>query len=218
MILLMLREEGIRFGACDFDKGDVFDDARAVADLSRSLGIPCYIARSTKKGYHVYWFFSDFIPAHEFTSFIRWVYEEVGFHQRYQSNPEAGMPEVFPKQTVFENKGLGNGIKVPMIEPRMKDGWNCWVDDNGTPIPFDQQWSYFESTNLILPSDFKRVLAEKEVEILKAPASVGRREARQREGKEGEIKQKPFGSFWGVVEGCPALQRVLGKERVWSVS
>lgn len=214
MILFMLREEGIRFGAADFDKGNVFEDARAVRDLSASYGIPCYIAKSTKKGYHVYWFFSDFVKTHEFTSYIRHLFEELGFYQRYQLNPNIGLPEVFPKQTLFSDKKIGNGIKVPMMEPRMREGRNCWVDDMEQPIALGQQWEYFSNTQLILPSDFERVLQERGVEILQAPASRNLQKARREAGKaEGAVTPpKPFGDFWNVVEGCPALQEYWAKD------
>jgi hypothetical protein len=208
MILISLREEGIRFGAADFDKGHVFEDAKAVRDLSVSYGIPCYIAKSTKKGYHVYWFFSDFVKPHEFTSYIRHLFEELGFYQRYQITPEVGLPEVFPKQTLFSDQKIGNGIKVPMMEPRMKEGRNCWVDDEANPIPLDRQWGYFENTQSTLPSDFARILEEQKVEILQAPANRSYQKARVDEGKAmgPASKPKPFGSFWNVVESCPALR------------
>jgi hypothetical protein len=214
MIMVMLCEEGIRFGAADFDKGNVFEDAKAVRDLSVSYGIPCYIARSTKKGYHVYWFFKDFVKPHEFTSYIRHIYEELGFYQRWHATPEIGLPEVFPKQTVFEDKKMGNGIKVPMIEPRMKDGWNCWVDDEGVGFPSNQQWDFLAKTELIEVTKFQAVLTERKVEILQAPASHTRQRARKDENKEEgpASKVRAFGDFWGIVEGCPAMQRHWAKD------
>lgn len=214
MVMVMVCEEGIRFGAVDFDKGNVFEDAKALRDLSVTYGIPCYIARSSKKGYHVYWFFSNFVKNHEFTSYIRHLFEELGFYQRWHATPEIGLPEVFPKQTAFADKQVGNGIKIPMIEPRMKEGWNCWVDDEGLALPFDQQWRFLEHTDLVTPEAFQAVLIDRRVEILKASASRSLQKARQEEGKEEgkESKSKPFGDFWGIVEGCPAMQRHWAKD------
>lgn len=214
IILFMLRQEGIRFGAADFDKGNTFEDAKAVRDLSVACGIPCHIAKSTKKGYHVYWFFSDFVKPQDFVSYVRYLFEELGFYQRWALTPEIGIPEVFPKQTTFIDNKIGNGIKVPMMEPRMKEGRNCWVDDNGNALSMDAQWAYIESAKMILPSDFAQMLVDKGVEILQAPASKTRQRARQAEGKEAGTapRSKPFGDFWSVVEGCPSLQAYWGKD------
>lgn len=211
VVLYMLQKEGIRFGACDFDKGNTFEDAKAVKDLSVKLGVPCYVSRSTKKGYHVYWFFADFVQPFEFTSFIRHVYEELGFYQRWHLTPEIGLPEVFPKQGYGDGR-LGNGIKIPMIEPRMREGRNCWVNDLAEPIDSNQQWDYLEKTELIQPEMFRSILVEQKVEILQAPASSNREKARLKEEK-GETKNslRPFGNFLNVVEGCPAMQRIWGK-------
>lgn len=213
--LYMLRQEGVRFGAIDFDKGTVFEDAKAARDLSVSCGLPCYIARSTKKGYHLYWFFSDFIQAHEFTSFTRYLYEELGFYDRARLNPEIGIPENFPKQTVCVEGKLGNCIKVPMMEPRMREGRNCWVDDEAVPIPIEKQWEFLEKTQYVTPEAFKKVLEEKNIEILKAPASRDRARARQEEGRDPGTTVstiKPFGNFWNVIEGCPALREYWAKD------
>lgn len=225
MILYMLRPDGtIRFGAADFDRGTQFEDAKAVRDASLIAGIPCYIARSTQKGYHVYWFFTGDIPAHEFTSYVRYLYEECGFYQRWEAAPEVGLPETFPKQTTLGEGKLGNGIKVPMMEPRMREGRNCWVDDDAEPLALDQQWPFFEAMQSITPEQFAEVLTTKNVEILKAPASKNRQSARKAEGKEaGEASAvKPFGDFWSIVEGCPAMREYWQKDAkgnyVWDIT
>jgi hypothetical protein len=224
IILLPLCQEGIRFGAVDFDKGTVFEDAKAMRDLSMSLGIPCYIAKSTSKGYHLYWFFKEFVEPCEFASYIRYLFEELAFYLRYQSNPGAGLPEVFPKQVIYSNTDTGNGIKVPMMDPRMREGRNCWMDDLEQPIPLDKQWAYLEATQLIEKEAFKRLLVEKDVEILKAPASKDRQKARVLEGKEAgpALRVKPFGDFWSIVEGCPAMREYWMKDEkgsfVWDAT
>jgi hypothetical protein len=226
LILIMLREEGIRFGACDFDKGTVFEDAKAVHDLSWSYGLPCYIANSRSKGYHVYWFFDTFVPAHHFNSFIRHIYMELGFTDRYMSNPALGLPEVFPKQTVYSNTATGNGIRVPMMITQMRQGRNCWVSkEDGSPVPFDKQWEFLENTKFVQAEIFERILKEKEIEILMAPASRTLAEARKLEGKDvgnaGSLS-KPFGEFSHVIEGCPAMREYWAKnekgEYTWDKS
>ena len=226
MIIPMLTEKGIRFGAADFDIGEPFEDAKAVRDLSVACGLPCYIARSSKKGYHVYWFFSDWVPAHHFTSYLRYLFTEAGFYQRRDMNPQMRLPEVFPKQiAVADQTKFGNGIKVPMIEPKMKDGFNCWVDDSKVPLPFDKQWEFLASTTDISPQEFEKVLEDRNIEVLRAAASRDFKEARQIEGRGGEggpSKIVPFGSFEEVILGCPAMGRLWAKNSegkyLWDIS
>lgn len=215
MIIPMLTQEGIRFGAADFDIADTFGDAKSVRDLSVRCGLPCYIARSTKKGYHVYWFFSDWVPAHHFTSFLRHLFTEAGFYQRQLRDPRMRLPEVFPKQIALADPSkFGNGIKVPMIEPKMKEGFNCWVDDQKMPLPYDKQWDFLASTTDIEPQAFAKILEEQGIEVLRAAATRDFKEARQIEGRGGEgspTKIVPFGSFEEVVLSCPAMGKLWAK-------
>lgn len=214
LIMYMLMEGGVRFGVVDFDRGTTFEDAIGIRNLSVACGLHAYIAKSTKKGYHVYWFFSDFIKPFEFTSFTRYLFEELGFYQRAKVEPQIGIPETFPKQTIYNDGKTGNGIKVPMMETRVREGRNCWVTDEGVPITAEDQWDYLAGTSVNLAEDFRRVLVEKNVEILQAPASKDRQTARKAEGREaGDAgPQKTFGDFWNVVEGCPAMKQFWTKD------
>lgn len=226
MIIPMLTPQGIKFGAADFDIGDPFEDAKSVRDLSVSCGLPCYIARSTKKGYHVYWFFSEWIPAHYFTSFLRYLFTEAGFYQRQRNDPRMRLPEVFPKQiSIADPSKFGNGIKVPMIDPKMRDGFNCWVGDDKIPFPVDKQWTYLENTHDITLAEFEKVLSDKSIEVLRAAASRDAKEARQIEGRGGEgvpHKIVPFGSFEEVILSCPAMGKLWAKNSegkyLWDIS
>lgn len=214
LILYLVRKDGIKFGACDFDYGSHFEDAKTVRDCSLRLGLPCYIARSSKKGYHLYWFFSEPVPAHLFTSLITHIYEEVGFLERYRENASVPLPEVFPKQTVFEESKIGNGIKIPMIEPRMRDGFNCWVDDNAEPYAFDKQWEYFQNCKEVTPDQLNSAIANHNVRIIEAPVGRSSSSARSRLESNGEKKTRttPRGDFWKVVLACPSLKQFWEKD------
>ena len=85
-------------------------------------------------------------------------------------NDSIPLPEVFPKQTRFDEDKVGNGIKIPMIEPKIREGFNCWVKDDKTPIPFDEQWAYFRNMTEISPEMLSRVIDENKITILQAPS------------------------------------------------
>ena len=209
LILYLLQKDGIKFGACDFDRGECFEDAKAVRDYSLKLGLPCYIARSTKKGYHLYWFFTQPVPAHHFTSLVDHIYKEVGFMDRFMENPSNPPPEVFPKQVNFNPDGIGNGIKVPMIERRFAEGFNCWVNDESVPISPEIQWEYFRDCKEITPEQLLKSIEDNGITIIQAP--VGRKRTTTPTGPNGETLPqepiKPKGDFWRVINNCPALKQ-----------
>lgn len=215
LVFYLLTSEGIKFGACDFDYNEPFKDALRVAEFSRNLGLPCYIARSSKKGYHLYWFFDAFIPAHLFTSLIVHIYDQLGFYERFQMNPEITLPECFPKQTHFADNKFGNGIKIPMIEPRMKEGFNCFVDDEANPIPLDKQWQYLDGAKEISKDLLEKVLSENKIEIIHAPVTRGVSSSRHMGGSS--TRKTPYtppvnGNFEAVVTKCPALAAFWDKD------
>lgn len=218
LVLFLVQEKGIRFGACDFDRGNPFADAKLCKDYSvKTLGLPCYIARSSKKGYHLYWFFSDFVEAHLFTSTVRRIFKDVGILERSLNDPEILVPEVFPKQTVYQDNKIGNGIKVPMIEPKMKEGFNCWVDDEAKPIPFEQQWKYFNECSEVTLERLNEVIEEHRIDILSRPvARSGAGAARQVQEGEHHLADSTHprvlrGDFNKVIENCAALRQFWDK-------
>ena len=242
MIVHLLSEKGIKFGALDFDYSfekvpdditdeivrkklaeeledknaeKAFADAKLARDFSLSLGIKCFIARSRKKGYHLYWFFNDWIDAKYFTSFTRFIAESVGFNERalHQGIPA---PEIFPKQTIYKKDSIGNGIRVPMTEKQMRIGRNCWVDDQRQPIAFEKQWNYFESLEEVDTASFLKILEEKQIEIIEGNAV--RTDSKPKEPRSGtagvdsQYKIPKDGDFNNIVNNCPALKQFWEKD------
>lgn len=216
LVLYMLMEGGIKFGACDFDYGAPFEDAKAVRDVSLELGLPCYIARSSKKGYHLYWFFNAPVPAHLFTSMVRHIYDRLGLYERFLENSEIPLPEVFPKQTRFGGNKLGNGIKPPMVESRFEDGFNCWVDDEAEPLPVNQQWEYLKNCQEITKDQLVLVIKKHNVEVIEAPVNRGRSSAQREKSASANSQNQPLsspsGDFWKIIEGCAAIRASWEKD------
>lgn len=225
LVLFMLRQEGMRFAAVDFDKGSTFEDAKLLRDTARKMGLPGYIARSTEKGYHLYFFFDDFIQPHVFHSVMRQLFIESGFTQRSMMQ-EMALPEIFPKQVTYIKNQVGNGIRVPMSEPDMRKGRNCWVDDSAIPIPFEEQWDYFDSLESVNVESMMKMLEEKGIEILHAPAGRSAEQARKQEerykaqlergenpsGEKSSTSIKQYGDFWNIVGRCPAMMEYWARD------
>lgn len=219
IVLYLLQEKGINFGACDFDRGNPFEEAKLCRDYSVNvLNLPCYIARSSKKGYHLYWFFSECVTAHLFTSVTRKIFKEVGIHSRAQNNPDYMVPEVFPKQTLYSDVKIGNCIKPPMIEPKIKEGFNCWVSDDSTPLPIEEQWSYFEKQEEITPEKLQKVIDDHQIEIIEQPhtRSAWKGDKKKlvygRANSDDGVERKRTGDFWKIVKHCPAMNQFWAKD------
>ena len=226
--------DGTKLGAIDFDEAisgglmAIYEDAVKVKEFCATLGIHSYIARSSNKGYHLYFWFENWIPAHHFTSFASYVLIKTGFGTRLEAHGMK-MPEVFPKQTIYSSKDVGNGIRAPLSEPDMKNGKNCFVNEKGEPYPLSEQWKIFADMKENSVENFNAVLKEKEVPIYEAP--MGRtgiqRKRAARDAAGNVIKDKDGnvvlneenevtaiekrGSFWNVVAACPAMQEYWAK-------
>jgi len=240
LCLVPITSEGSKFGAIDFDKSTeeglkyVFEDAKKVRDFARSKGFQCYIARSSNKGFHLYFFFSDWVLPSELQSFLLHLLHQTGFQNR-QITHSLALPEVFPKQSTYNGDANGSGIRVPLSEPDTRKGRNCFMDDNMEALPLDHQWDLLSKAEEITPENFQKYLVEAKVEIHVHGVGTGGPRSKKRfikktdgtkeevaEGSDegGAVEQR--GSFWNVVAACPSLQEYWTKTAdgryAWDVS
>jgi hypothetical protein len=221
LLIYLINPEGntIKFGAIDFDTGNPFEDAKLVKDVSVKMGLPCYISRSSKKGYHLYWFFKEKTPAYLFVTLAHYLFRESGLETRYLNDPSRPLPEVFPKQTqVVEETRIGNGIKPPMIEPRMRDGFNCFVNDEAVPYPYEDQWKQLEACEEVTELQLTNLITASGWKIFHTPVSRSAHSLRDKfqngesSPERSESKSKPYGDFWNIVNNCPALAQFWKKD------
>lgn len=230
---VLLKDGTIMFGAIDFDmkegkedKGYSFDDVHTASKILRELGVNHHIARSTGRGYHLYIFFDKPYPANRFRSFILDIFDRAGFIALVHQNIKS-LPEYFPKQSYTSRDGIGNGIKVPMIESRFRSGRNGWVDETdqfiGEGLPEDQaiaaQWGYFAAIEPQSTEGFDKIIEDNSIEILEEArsgeqsTSAGARKSRYGSGGTGQWEPPLAGSIEKVLEGCAAMRRVREKAR-----
>lgn len=238
LCLVPITAEGAKFGAIDFDRSVeeglsyVFEDAKRVREYLTSKGFPSYIARSSNKGYHLYFFFKDWVKPGDIQSFVLHVLNKTGFIER-QATHSIPLPEMFPKQHLYNKDSDGNGIRVPMSEPDARRGRNCFVNDSMEAYPVDMQWDLMGKMEEIDPEFFNKFLADEKVELFSD--GVGTKGARSKkksikkeDGSEEVIDAgdttppSQYGSFWNVVGACPAMQEYWTKtaqgKYVWDVS
>lgn len=115
------------WGCTDLDNGEAIDWPRAqhIARLLKLAGVNAWIERSRSKGYHVWTFASEPVPAATMRNAL------LAIHQKL----EIPAKEVNPKQTTLEGlKGYGNYVRLPY--PGIgTPGRRCVVDPaTGEPL------------------------------------------------------------------------------------
>jgi hypothetical protein len=93
----------VRWGAIDIDYDDI-QEAWNVHDLLKSVGVNSWVERSRSKGYHVWTFVDDWIPAATMRRALLVVRDFLKIKAR----------EVYPKQEeLTPDKPLGNWLRLP---------------------------------------------------------------------------------------------------------
>lgn len=103
----LLDDGTCQFGALDIDR-DVQSDAQKFAAGMEALGFKSFVARSRRKGWHVYTSFTDPVQAWKLRSIMRIVMQKCGLPPT---------DEVFPKQDRIDEGQVGNYIRIPYAGP-----------------------------------------------------------------------------------------------------
>lgn len=122
----------VDWGCIDWDDGekDALVYARNTQEVLRQLGITGWIERSRSKGYHLWVFCAEPIPAVVVREALIAACEVV----------DSPIKEVNPKQTSLPPGGLGNGVRLPYAAGRA-EGRNTVVtieDDEVVDLPVEQ--------------------------------------------------------------------------------
>jgi hypothetical protein len=234
MCVVPATERGVRVAALDFDRslrGDgpdaVFEDAKMVRDCFNKIGLHAHIARSSDKGYHVYLFFDDWIPTYKITSIFAHINGISGLADQARDS-DGPLPEQFPKQE-YNKANPGSSLRIPMSEVDIRNGKNCFVDDNKIPFPLDKQWEFLSNVPVNIATDLDDIIAVHQIEIIETGAFSSFKRKRvpvlDADGKvvkdangqdlmaDAQHTLKPEGSFWNVVAGCRALQEYWAKDK-----
>lgn len=209
----LLRENNmIRVGAIDFDNKDAssrdrqypFEDIAPFCQHLQGLRLPFLLTRSSYSGHHLYIYFKDDVDPAAWHSFCEYMFKEVGYSNR-ETYPSC-KPEIFPKQIHIAKEGNGNGLTLPMIEPRMKNGHSCIVDGSGQPVK--DQWETFEKVALVPNTYFMKILDKLHINVAEYKAT--RRDAPQHQNNHtptGRYTPPISGDTHKILAGCEALKK-----------
>lgn len=141
-IFLLDENNYVNFTVIDIDKQDLSLVQRCIDQLA-SLGLKnCYIERSKRKGYHIWIFLAEPLPAAWVRAVINGLLKEIGV-----------TTEVFPKQDILnERAGYGNFINLPLFGKHVENDKTVFIDPKNDWQPFSDQWLFLDQVERI-PSE-----------------------------------------------------------------
>ena len=155
----MLLDETCWFLAADFDKSTWRADVGAFVETARRYELPIAVERSRSgNGAHVWFFFSAPVAAA--------IARKMGCHlitETMAARHELSMDSydrLFPSQDAMPRGGFGNLIALPLQHGPRREGNSVFLDDDLTPYPDDQQWSFLASVGRIDRATVERIASE----------------------------------------------------------
>ncbi len=135
----LLPDETCRFLAIDLDQATWREDAAAVLQAGRDLGLPFVLERSRSgNGAHLWLFFSAPLPAR--------LARELGAAALTAAAERRARPgldsydRLFPNQDTMPRGGFGNLIALPLQKQARTAGNTVFLDD--AFAPYDDQWAF----------------------------------------------------------------------------
>lgn len=141
---------GDRTGAvvADFDHQDIQPPLQLI-EKAAGLGLAAYVARSRRKGFHVYMFARDGdMSAAKSRRVMRWLVSDVG----------APNTEIFPKQDRLTEGQWGNYLNAPLFAPLVSQGRGVFLDPQHSLEPFPDQWELLDNVMRVSESGLDAVL------------------------------------------------------------
>lgn len=145
------------------------------------------IEQSGSKGFHLWMFFSEELPAHDVYRLRGVLRKELDLVQY----------EIYPEQESGSDSNPGSLIKLPLGVNRKTFKRCFFLDDNFTPDPRGQ-WIALENTQLVTPSQVSAIL------------KLQNTEANQIENSD-EADLSKIGSLSLMLSSCKALQVIEEK-------
>lgn len=133
----------------DFDE-DATDPPLAFIRRAREAGVPAYLERSKRKGWHAWIFFEKpGVSAAKARLAIRWMLGSVN----------APLTEVFPKQDRLEGPHrYGNFVNAPLFGALVPRGRTVFVDPDHDLTPWPDQWQVLEGVVRVRETELDAII------------------------------------------------------------
>lgn len=119
----------VQWGCSDIDIDDL-EGARSIQEALRSAGVVSYLERSRSKGYHIWVFAAEPVPAANMRRMLLCAHQVADYPAR----------EVNPKQETLEPTQFGNYVRLPYWDSTHDTETvrrRIW-DDTNTPMPLEE--------------------------------------------------------------------------------
>jgi hypothetical protein len=156
--LNILNGSGTFWIAADIDD-DRLDMAIKLRELLNQLGIHSYIETSKSKGYHVWIFFNEAVPANEARAIM------IHAIAMLEKDTDYHIGEVFPKQDSIGSYGYGNYINLPLHGEDIKKGRTAFLDPNNDYKPYPDQMGFLQTIDRISSQQLDDVIANIGIKI-----------------------------------------------------
>lgn len=121
----------VKWGCTDLDTGEeAIIQARNIQTVLRHLGVTSWVERSRSKGFHVWVFASEAVPAEHMRNMLLFAHEIAGVPAK----------EINPKQTTLGHTehGLGNWVRLPYPGGVSTNLRQCVLDPTGAPLTLNE--------------------------------------------------------------------------------
>lgn len=144
----LLADDRCHFLAVDFDEAEWREDAKAIMQSCRELGVPAALEISRSgQGAHVWIFFSAPVFARD----ARRLGASIISHTcaRTRQLKLSSYDRLFPNQDTMPKGGFGNLIALPLQKTPREQGFSVFVDDELRPYP--DPWAFLQSIQPLSP-------------------------------------------------------------------
>ena len=154
----LLKDATSWFVAGDFDDHDdktprnPLEDVQGFVAVAKKYGIPVYVLSSKSgKGYHVYAFFNEAVPATVSRSAFLGMLTESGINVTCKT--DGSYDRLFPAQEKHSGSGYGNLIGMPFQGDCVRDGLTIFIDpQTGEAYPGEEQIRMLENIERVSES------------------------------------------------------------------
>ena len=141
----------VKWGCCDIDTGS-WTEAYSLATALRAMGFTPFVERSRSKGWHIWVFAADPVPARDMRRMLKVAYAAINLPAR-EANPKAEKGTHSDWLGNYVRLPFKGGMFVPPERQTMMKGWD--VTHDGEPMSADFFFHWFNSKHRAQPSDIQ---------------------------------------------------------------
>lgn len=182
----ILDGEGVYWACLDIDDSDLNLAIESMGALAE-LGVQGYIERSKRKGYHVWVFFAEPVPANHARALLRYAGAE---------------HEIFPKQDKLVDGGYGNYVNLPLFGADVEHQRTVFLDPKRGYEPHPDQFAFLEQVEKVTPNQLAELVDSGELDIANPKTDPQTEQGEQEKADYSDMMPCVQRMMQGVSEGC----------------